>query len=97
MRIDQALAEELRALAQRVRHLLPSNHSPERFHEDKDEIVHDLVALAGRIVPADKQPPKGKRDTQQGGGERRVTVIEVINGKRVEVRKRRPGFAICVE
>jgi hypothetical protein len=84
-------------LAARVRWLLPLNHHPEKFHEDKDEIVHALLALADGVVPAAKQPPNHRREKQQGEGERRITAVEVINGKRVIVQKRRSPFAICSE
>jgi len=36
-------------LAHRVRHLVPSSRHPERFHEDKSEIVAELSRLAQRV------------------------------------------------
>jgi hypothetical protein len=36
----------LRDLARRVRRLAPSHRDPERFHEDKSEIVYELLTLA---------------------------------------------------
>lgn len=40
------MADQLRDLARRVRHLLPSRHDPEAFHVAKDEIEQELRLLA---------------------------------------------------
>lgn len=36
-------------LAYKVRRLVPSSRNPERFHEDKSEIVAELSRLAQRV------------------------------------------------
>jgi hypothetical protein len=41
---------ELKALARRVERLCPSHRSPEKFHEDKSEIVFELRRVAARVI-----------------------------------------------
>jgi hypothetical protein len=43
------LAEVTEDLAARVRRLAPSHGDPHRFHEEKDEIEHELRRLAFRL------------------------------------------------
>ena len=42
-------AEELRAIAYRVRCLAPSHSDPERFHTRKSEIEHELRLIAAEL------------------------------------------------
>ncbi|HEX4237715.1 MAG TPA: hypothetical protein VHZ64_07230 [Xanthobacteraceae bacterium] len=44
--MDADVAEQLRALARRVRHNVPHHRDPERFHVEKSEIEHALGRLA---------------------------------------------------
>ena len=41
-------AHELCQLARRIERLCPSHRSPEKFHEDKSQIVYELRAIAAR-------------------------------------------------
>jgi hypothetical protein len=50
------LSDEIAALARRVRRLTVSHRHPERFHEEKSEIEHQLHCLARSIHP---NPTKG--------------------------------------
>lgn len=50
------LSDEIAALARRVRRLSVSHRHPERFHEEKSEIEHQLHCLARSIHP---NPTKG--------------------------------------
>lgn len=50
------LSDEIAALARRVRRLTVSHHNPERFHEEKSEIEHQLHCLARALHP---NPTKG--------------------------------------
>jgi hypothetical protein len=43
-----AEASELVALAARIGRLAPSHRDPERFHEEKDSIRRELLALSRR-------------------------------------------------
>lgn len=50
------LSDEIAALARRVRRLSVSHRHPERFHEEKSEIEHQLHCLARALHP---NPTKG--------------------------------------
>lgn len=44
-----AIASELDAIATRVARNEPHRRDPEAFHEEKSEIVNDLVAVARKL------------------------------------------------
>jgi hypothetical protein len=48
-RPNPAEACELKTLARRVERLCPSHRSPERFHEDKSQIVFEMRRIAARV------------------------------------------------
>lgn len=50
------LSEEIAALARRVRSLSISHREPERFHEEKSDIEHQLQSIARSIK---SKSPKG--------------------------------------
>jgi hypothetical protein len=64
---------------------LPSN--PHRYHEEKSEIAEDLLKLAMEV----SGKPRRRRDVPS----RIVIESQMVNGRRVQVQKRRP-FAIFV-
>jgi hypothetical protein len=41
-----SLPGRLEELAAKLRRLAPCHRNPERFHQEKDEIMHDLLSLA---------------------------------------------------
>ena len=82
-------AEQLRALAIRVRRLMPLNRYPERFHEEKSELVHDLTVLADQLGGPSSKP-------KRNAFHRQVVVTQIINGRRVIVQSPRKSFAIFV-
>jgi hypothetical protein len=43
-------AHALADLAERLRRLAPSSRNPERFHEEKSEIVHALRLIAQEVA-----------------------------------------------
>lgn len=47
--LDAPPIDKLHALAARVERLCPSHRNPERFHEDKSEIVAELQRLASEV------------------------------------------------
>jgi hypothetical protein len=64
---------------------LPSN--PHRYHEEKSEIAEDLLKLAASV----NGKPRRRRDVPS----RIVIESQIVNGRRVQVQKRRL-FAIFV-
>jgi hypothetical protein len=86
------VAASLRALADRVRRLVPHRRDPERFHVDKSCITQDLEELAAEC---DGIRPETRRI---GVPSRLVTttITTLRNGRRVQVQHRQP-FAIHVE
>lgn len=94
-------AEQLRALASRVRRNHPMRNDPERFHIEVSEIAHELADIAEWLVPC-----RSGRVERANGGQAKVTPIrgksrvivttEVIAGRRVTVQHRRLPFAIHV-
>lgn len=93
------LAAELRAVASRVRRLMVYDRYPERFHEDKDSIAHDIVALAERLAPS----TVGMRRAKGIDNPQTVLIddgLRRVDGRLVRVQRRtvrRQGFAIFVE
>ena len=72
--MDADVAEALRGLAKRVRHV-PTGHNPERFHIEKSEIERALSRLAKRL---------------DGGGRSRRTITSMsVNGRQITVQRRR--------
>jgi hypothetical protein len=92
---DADVAAALRALANRARYLpAPSACKPECFHEQRDELAHDIQQLAERIKPSTVEERRHQRRAQSG---RTVTTQQgtfVVNGRRVTVLHRRAAFAI---
>jgi hypothetical protein len=83
--------KRIRALAERVRRLMPMSSDPERFHLEKSEIEADLATLAGEMDPRRvdaRRPPDSK-----------FTPGEIVSakGRRVLAQtrgaRRRPGSA----
>ena len=87
------LARSLRAIASRVRRLSPPlSHYPERFHEERSEIAHDLAKMAEALAPAVVERRSRAADPHQVI----VTGVRIINGRRVMVQRRRASFAVSV-
>lgn len=93
-------AEQLRALASRVRRNVPVSGDPERFHMEASEIAHDLVLVAEQIVPstlADRRT-RDRTESQMRPVSptlgRTVITTTVIAGRRVAVQRRRLPFAV---
>lgn len=91
----EEVAKRLRLVASRVRRLMPLQHYPERFHEEKSEIAHDLAELAEAVCPS----PVRAVARQVHEGPRLVVGTRIVDGRhiRVELRhRRRQAFAISV-
>ena len=79
----------------RVRRMPPPLASnPHRFHENRSEIAHDIAQLARIIAPRRVRRSVAVEISAERSG-RSVTTSQVINGKRVQVQRRR-AFAIHV-
>jgi len=52
-------AEALHRIARRLRKLGPDRRDPERFHVERDDLVHELLALAREAgwQPRQRQAP----------------------------------------
>jgi hypothetical protein len=92
----EAVAAELNVLASRVRRMSPplARH-PERFHEERSDIAHDLAELARRVAPRSRRATAVEVDISERRRGRIVVVTQTINGKRVVVQRRR-AFAVYV-
>lgn len=89
------IADRLDVLASRVRRLLPPSASnPHRFHEDISELAHGIAQMAKAIAPGRRSSRISVLVSDERSG-RVINGSQVINGKRVEVQRRRP-FAIHV-
>jgi hypothetical protein len=84
--VDDA-ADQLRALALRVRHNLPGRHDPEKFHIEKSEIERTLLRIAAKFDGRNRPSAKSQRA---------VVTTEVIAGRRVIVQRPRMPFAIFI-
>ena len=82
--------------ASRVRRLSPPLASnPNRFHEERSEIAHDLAELARRASPRNRPASGVTVDVSDIRRGRIITTGQTVNGRRIVVQKRRP-FAVCV-
>jgi hypothetical protein len=68
---------------------------PERFHEERSDLAHDLSELAGRLAPRARRTPSVEVDVSAERGGRLVGSTQTINGRRVMVQKQR-AFAVFV-
>ena len=90
------VATELDVLASRVRWMSPPlARYPERFHEERSEIAHDIAGLARRVAPRSRRAHAVEVDISEGRRGRIVVATQTINGKRVMVQRRR-AFAVYV-
>jgi hypothetical protein len=79
----------------RVRRMPPPRASnPHRFHDDRSEIAHDIAQLARIIAPRRVRRSVAVEVSAERSG-RAMIASQVINGKRVQVQRRR-AFAIHV-
>ena len=79
----------------RVRRMPPPLASnPHRFHENRSEIAHDMARLARIIAPRCVRRSVAVEVSAERSG-RAITASQVINGKRVQVQRRRP-FAVFI-
>ena len=79
----------------RVRRMPPPLASnPHRFHENRSEIAHDIARLARIIAPRPVRQSVAVEVSAERSG-RAITASQVINGKRVQVQRRRP-FAVFI-
>jgi hypothetical protein len=67
---------------------------PERFHIDRSEIAYDLAQLA-RIITPRRRPSRVAVEVSAERSGRAIIASQVINGKRVQVERRRP-FAVFI-
>ena len=80
-------------LSSRVRRMSPPPASnPNRFHEERSEIGHDL---ARRIAPQRLRTSAVKVEVSEGRRGRIIVATQTVNDRRIMVRKRRP-FAVFV-
>ena len=80
-------------LPSRVRRMPPPLASnPHRFHENRSEIAHDIARLARIIAPRRVKRSVAVEVSAERSG-RASNTSRVINGKRVQVQRRR-AFAI---
>ena len=89
------VAAELDVLASRVRGAPPLPSNPERFHEERSDIAHDIAELARRVAPRTRRATAIGFDISEGRRGRIVATVQTINGRRVMVQKRR-AFAVFV-
>jgi hypothetical protein len=83
-------------LASRERRMSPPlARYPERFHEERSEIAHDIAGLARRVAPRTRRATSIAVDISEGRRGRIVVAAQTINGKRVMVQRRR-AFAVYV-
>ena len=89
-------------MASRVRRLAPTVGNPERFHEDKSELAHDMADLAQRVCPSGRTR-NGERvkidlSPRRIGPHGQIVAAGsvVVKGKRLIVRARRMPFAISI-
>jgi hypothetical protein len=68
--------------------------NPHRFYEDRSEIAHDIAQLARAIAPRRAERRLAVEVSAERSG-RSVTTSQAINGKRVQVQRRR-AFAIHI-
>jgi hypothetical protein len=68
--------------------------NPHRFHEDRSEITHDIAQLARAIAPRRVRRGLAVDISAERSG-CTINTSEVINGKRVQVQRRR-AFAIHI-
>jgi hypothetical protein len=85
--VNADAAEQLRALALRVRHNLPRRRDPEKFHVEKSDIEKALVTLANKLDGTTERRSKPRRV---------VVTTKVIAGRRVIVQRPRMPFAVFV-
>jgi hypothetical protein len=72
----------------------PLASNPHRFLEDRSEIAHDIAQLA-RIIAPRRRPSRVTVEISAERSGRSVNTSQVINGKRVQVQRRR-AFAIHI-
>ena len=65
-----------------------------RFHENRSEIAHDIARLA-RIIASRRVRRSVAVEVSAERSGRAITANQVIDGKRVEVQRRRP-FAVFI-
>jgi hypothetical protein len=68
--------------------------NPHRFHENRSEIAHDIARLASMIAPRRVRRSVAVEVSAERSG-RAITASQVINGKRVQLQRRRP-FAVFI-
>jgi len=73
----------------------PLTSNPHRFHEDRSEIAQDLVEPAGALCPRRQHTRALKVEVSAERAGRTIIASQVINGKRVQVERRRP-FAVFI-
>jgi hypothetical protein len=92
----QDIADRLEVLASRIRRMLPPSPSNlHRYHEDKSEIANDLAELARAIAPGRSRRRRLDVALSAERSGRSITTSQVINGRHVQVQRRRP-FAIHI-
>jgi hypothetical protein len=90
------VASALDVLASRVRRMSPPlARNPERFHEERSDIAHDLAELARRVAPRSRRAEAVDVDISEGRRGRIIVASQTIKGKRVVVQRRR-AFAVYV-
>lgn len=93
-------AEQLRALAGRVRRNVPRSGDPERFHIEASEIARGLIDIAEGLRPSTHaERTQGRmgdiRDDKTKTGP--IPCIPTASGRRVALQQTRKPFAIHVE
>jgi hypothetical protein len=92
----QAVAEQLDALASRVRRISPPlAGNPNRFHEERSDVAEAITHHARSLAPRRARTEAVKVSVTEGRLGRTVIGSQVINGRRVLVQKRQ-AFAISV-
>jgi len=92
----EAVAAELNVLASRVRRMSPplARH-PERFHEERSDIAHDIAELARRVAPRSRRATSIEVDISDGRRGRIVVATQTINGKRARSAEGRDRVTPC--
>lgn len=98
--MSEAVAQDLCDLAGRLQRLRPDRHDPERFHEERSEIVERMYRIAEQLGHPYRKDQHDRRANPRAPATTSVgTTMVAGRAVRVERRgqkKRRAGFAIFV-
>ncbi len=96
--IPEDVASELDVLASRVRRISPPlARNPNRFHEERSEIAHDLAELARRVSPRGRPASGVTVDVSDIRRGRIISTGQTVNGRRIVVQSAKPSPSSLVK